>query len=265
MRSSTFRDLLILISIGVALFAGGYFIVKEIGKADLDLSYEVSIEQEEKLGDLFKDMIWDQYPAMKDNAADSALLQITERLIHALDSTPYRYQFTIIKSKEVNAFTIPGGNIYVFSGLLEMAETPEEVAAVLAHEIGHAEKRHVVSKLLKEISITAIVSILSGGDPSVLSNILKQIVGNSFDRQQEDDADKYALQLLEKSGIQPKSLGQFFERLNKENLDYNKNLEILMTHPHNDNRIEQVRKYRTKNHFKAVPFNIDWKKVQESL
>ena len=58
MRSSTFRDLLILISIGVALFAGGYFIVKEIGKADLDLSYEVSIEQEEKLGDLFKDMIW---------------------------------------------------------------------------------------------------------------------------------------------------------------------------------------------------------------
>ena len=265
MRSSTFRDLLILLSIGAALFAGGYFLVKEIGKSDLDLSYEVSIEQEEKLGDLFKDMIWDQYPTIKDNAADTALQQITERLIHALDSTPYRYQFTIIKSEEVNAFTIPGGNIFVFSGLMEMAETPEEVAAVLAHEIGHAEKRHVVSKLLKELSITAIVSILSGGDPSILTNILKEIIGNSFDREQEEDADKFALQLLEKAGIHPKSLGQFFERMNKENLDYDKNLEILMTHPHNDNRIDQARKYRTKNHFKPVPFDIEWKRVQESL
>ena len=265
MRSSTFRDLLILLTIGVALFAGGYFLVKEIGKTDLDLSYEVSIEQEENLGDLFKDLIWDQYPTIKDHAADTALQQITDRLILALDSTAYKYQFTIIKSDEVNAFTIPGGNIFVFSGLLETAETPEEVAAVLAHEIGHAEKRHVVSKLLKELSITAIVSILSGGDPSLLTKILKEIIGNSFDREQEEEADKFALQLLEKANIHPKSLAIFFERMNKENLDYDKNLEILMTHPHNDKRIEQARKYRTKNHFKAVPFNIDWKKVQESL
>ena len=265
MRSSTFRDLLILLGIGAVLFAGGYFLVKEIGKSDLDLSYEVSIEQEEKLGNLFKDIIWDQYPTIKDNAADTALQQITDRLVRALDSTAYRYQFTIIKSDDVNAFTIPGGNIFIFSGLMEMAETPEEVAAVLAHEIGHAEKRHVVSKLLKELSITAIVSILSGGDPSMLTNILKEIIGNSFDREQEEEADKFALQLLEKAGIHPKSLAVFFERMNKENLDYDKNLEILMTHPHNDKRIEQARKYRTKNHFKPAPFDIDWKKVQESL
>jgi predicted Zn-dependent protease len=265
MRSSTLRDLIILLAIGAGLFVGGYFIVKEIGKSDLDLSYEVSYEQEEKLGDLMKDMVWDEFTAVKDNAADSALTEITNRLIKALDTTNYRYEFTIIKKDQINAFTIPGGNIYVFSELMKVAETPEEVAAVLAHEIGHAEKRHVVTKLIQELSITAIVGILSGGDPSVLTNVLTSLIGNTFSRAQEEEADKFALELLERAGISPKSLARFFERLNEKDLDYDENLEILMTHPHNDKRIEQVRRYKTKNDFKPVPFEMNWKKVQESL
>ena len=199
MRASTFRDLFILLAIGAGLFAGGYFLVKKIGKSDFDLSFKVSYEQEEKLGNLFKDLIWDQFPTVKDNAADSALQQIKDRLIKALDTTAYRYQFTIIKNEQINAFTIPGGNIYVFSGLMKAAESPEEVAAVLAHEMGHAEKRHVVTKLMKELSITAIVTILSGGDPSTLAQILKSIIGNTFDREQESKADQFALELLEKA------------------------------------------------------------------
>lgn len=265
MRASTFRDLLILLVIGIALFAGGYFLVKKIGKSDFDKSFQISYAQEEKLGNLFKDLIWDQYPSVKDNAADSALQQIKDRLVGALDSSRYRYQFTIIKEEQINAFTIPGGNIYVFSGLMKAAESPEEVAAVLAHEMGHAEQRHVVTKLMKELSMTAILSILSGGDPSALAQILKNIVGNTFDREQESKADQFALELLEKAKISPKNLGRFFQRLNEKDLKYDENLEILMTHPHNDKRIDQARKYKTKNDFKPEPFKIDWKRVQNSL
>ncbi|MFZ2906503.1 MAG: M48 family metallopeptidase [Cyclobacteriaceae bacterium] len=265
MRSSTLRDLIILLAIGGGLFAGGYFLVKELGKSDLELSYEVSYEQEEKLGNLFKDMIWDEFPTVKDNAADTALKQITDRLLQALDTTHYRYEFTIIKNEQINAFTIPGGNIYVFSELMKAAETPEEVAAVLAHEIGHAEKRHVVTKLMQELSMTAIIGVLSGGDPGVLTEVLKNIIGNSFSRSQEEEADKFALELLEKAGISPKNLARFFERLNEKDLDYDENLEILMTHPHNDKRIDQARRYKVKNGFEPKPFNIDWKKVQDSL
>lgn len=265
MRSSTLRDLILLLVIGGALFAGGYFLVKQIDKSDLELSYEVSYEQEEKLGDLFKDMIWDEFPTVKDNAADTALKQITDRLLQALDTTHYRYEFTIIKNEQINAFTIPGGNIYVFSELMKAAETPEEVAAVLAHEIGHAEKRHVVTKLMQELSMTAIIGVLSGGDPGVLTEVLKNIIGNSFSRSQEEEADKFALELLEKAGISPKNLARFFERLNEKDLDYDENLEILMTHPHNDKRIDQARRYKVKNGFEPKPFNIDWKKVQDSL
>jgi predicted Zn-dependent protease len=265
MRSSTVKDFVFLILGGTLIFLAGYFAVKYISKSNLDVSYKVSYKQEEKLGNLFKDLIWDRYERVNDNAADSAVRQIKNRLIGALDTTQYRYEFSIIKSSEINAFTIPGGNIYIFSELIKVAETPEEVAAVLAHEIGHAEKRHVVSKMVKELSFSAILTVLSGGDPSLLAQVLKDILGSSFDRSQEEEADKFALELLERAGISPKSLARFFQRLNEKNLDYDKNLEIIMSHPHNDKRIEQARKYKTKNDFEPIPFNLDWKKVQESI
>ncbi|MBL7840499.1 MAG: M48 family metallopeptidase [Cyclobacteriaceae bacterium] len=265
MQSKTLRDILVLLTIGAALFAGGYFLVREISKSDYDLSYEVSMEQEEELGNLFKDLIWDKYPTVKENYADTALQQIAKRLVNALDSTQYRYQFTIIKSKEINAFTIPGGNIYVFSGLLELAETPEEVAAVLAHEIGHAEKRHVVTRLINEMSLSAVIAVLSGGDPSVLTQMLQSVISNRFSRENEDEADKFALQLLEDAHISPKSMAKFFQKLNDKNLDYNEDLEFMMTHPHSNKRIDRARKYKTRNNFSAEPFSIDWEKVQKSL
>lgn len=258
------RDLIILLVIAGALFTGGYFIVREINKSDLDLSYQVSIEQEEELGNALKDVMIDQYKIMEGNLADSAIQVIKTRLVSAIDSTPYRYEIKIIKDEQINAFTMPGGNIYIFSGLIKAADSPEEVAAVLAHELGHAEKRHVVTKLIKDMSVTAIVSILSGGDPSLITEILQSVVGNKFNREQEMEADKFALQLMEEAHLPPKALARFFERLNDKDLDYSEELEILMTHPHNNKRIEQARKYKTRNNFKVVPFNFNWEAVQQA-
>lgn len=265
MGKGLLRDFLLLLVIGGSLLLGGYYLARKIWFSDLDLSYQVSYEQENKLGDVFNDLVLSEYSVMEGNAADTALHQITDRLIHAIDSSRYRYQFVILKSKQINAFTIPGGNIYVFSGLMELTETPEELAAVLAHEIGHAEKRHIISKLIKELSIAVLLSTSTGGDPALIAKILKEIVGNSFDREQESDADQYGLRLLEKAKISPKNLARFFERLNSKDLDYDENLEILMTHPHNNKRIEQARRYKTKNDFHPEAFPIDWEKVKKSL
>ena len=182
MRKGFLRDFIVLAVIGGSLLLGGYFLARKIWSSDLDLSYQVSYEQENKLGELFNELILSQYSLIEDNAADSALHQITDRLIHALDSSRYRYRFVILKSKQINAFTIPGGNIFVFSGLIELTQTPEELAAVLAHEIGHAEKRHIVSKLMQELSITVLLSGSTGGDPGLIAQILKKIGEDSSAR-----------------------------------------------------------------------------------
>lgn len=265
MSKGFLRDFFVLLVIGVALLLGGYVVARKIWFSDIDLSYQVSYEQENKLGEIFNSLILSQYSVMEDNAADSALHQITDRLVNALDSSKYRYRFIILNNKTINAFTIPGGNIYVFTGLIELTDTPEELAAVLSHEIGHAEKRHIVSKLMQELSITILLSGSTGGDPGLIAQVLKEIVGNSFSREQESEADQFGLSLLEKAKISPKNLARFFERLNSKDLDYDENLEILMTHPHNNKRIEQTRRYKTKNDFHPEAFQINWEKVKQSI
>ena len=259
------RDLLILAAAGVLLFLAGYYLVKKLDFGNKDFSYEFSVAQEEELGELIKDGIWSQFPAIHSYKADSAMEVITGRLLSALDSTDYRYRFRIIDNDQINAFTIPGGNIYLFSGLITNSDSPEEVAAVLAHEIGHAEKRHVVNKIIKEFSIAVVVSILAGGDPNLIVEIVQQVVGSKFDREQEEEADRFALELLERAKIDPQRLGDFFAKLNEEDMSYNKNLEILMTHPHNDSRIEKVRRYRSARDFKEQLINLDWEEVKKAI
>jgi predicted Zn-dependent protease len=265
MNPKIWKDLLILALIGAALFAAGYVIIRRLDVGRLDLNTALSIENEEKLGDLFKDLIAQQYRTSQGNAADTALQIVTGRLIQALDSTQYTYHFTIIKSEEINAFTIPGGNIYVFSGLVKFCKTPEELAAVLSHEIGHAENRHVVQKLAKELSMAAVVAILSGGDPSLVAKILQEIIGNSFGREQEEEADDFAIDLMEKASVDPISLAVFFKRLNDQDLSYNKNLELIMTHPHNDKRIDKARRHKKKMGFESKPFALDWARAQKAV
>lgn len=265
MRTSTFRDLLILLFIAACLLVAGYYLVLYFKTKSFDLTYELPIEQEEKLGDLMEDAILSNYSKLENEQVDSAIDVITKRLLSGLDSTHYRYQFRVIKSDDINAFTVPGGNIYIFSGLIKESRSAEEIAAVLAHEIGHAEKRHVVKKLLKEFSITAVVSLLAGGDPSIILQVLKEVVGTKFDREQEEEADQFGLQLLEQSRIDPENMAEFFEHLNEKDLTYNRNLEIVMTHPHNDSRIEAARDYRTKAGFQSEKIELDWKKVKGEL
>jgi predicted Zn-dependent protease len=266
MRSHLWRDLAILLAFAVAIFLGGYWLIRNIDwnlteRFDLGLS----VEQEKKLGDLMKETLWDNFEKLEDPTVDSAMQVITQRLLGVLDSSKYQYEFIVLAKDEINAFTIPGGNIYIFSGLLRESESPEEVAAVLAHEIGHAEKRHVVQKLLKEFSLGALVAILSGGDPGLLMDVLRQVIGTSFDREQESEADDFALELLEKAAIDPKSLALFFDRLNKKDLSYNKNLELIMTHPHNDKRLAKSRGYLTKKDFTPVAIELDWARVKQAV
>jgi predicted Zn-dependent protease len=265
MNNSTLRDLFILLVAGALVFLGGYYLVKYLDLGKVDLSMGLSIEQEEKLGDLIKENVWDKFERVNNPKVDSAMEKITGRLLGGLDSTQYRYRFRVIDNDAINAFTIPGGNIYIFSGLLSHAESPEEVAAVLSHEIGHAEQRHVVKKMLKEFSLGVVITVLSGGDPGLIIEIMQHVIGSKFDRGQEEEADEFGLELLEKSKIDPQHLADFFRRLNDEDLSYDKNLEFVMTHPHNDARINKVENYRTKRTFKEEKIDIDWTELRESI
>ena len=231
-------------------------------------TFEISIDNEEALGDLLVDEVLYNSPDFKllsNPTLDSAFDQITSRLMDNMGPTDYEYTIQVVDNEEINAFTLPGGHIFVYSGLIAYAERPEEVAAVLSHEIGHVENRHVTSRLIKEFGINLIFSLAMGGDAIILGELGKTALSTVFDRQQEKEADIYGLDLLVRSKISPSALAVFFRRVKREMGDYNSAVEIFMSHPNFNSRIKASLAHPVPEGFKAEEFDINWERVRASL
>ena len=264
MRRSIFIDLLKLVGI-----FGLIWIVFIIWNPDFseDETLKISISNEESLGEIIMEELTDRadFSVVKEPAFDSAMHLITGRLLKSMDLTEYDYNILVVHNNQINAITLPGGNIIVFSGLIKFTSQPEELAAILAHEIGHVEHRHIVDKLLREFGLIILTSILGGGDAVLINELGKTIISSTFGRKQESEADQYALQLLEKAQISPRAIASLFRKMNRENLDYNENLELIKSHPHNNARIKASLQYKVKEDFEEKPFDFDWEEVKEAI
>ena len=227
----------------------------------------ISYEQEIALGELIDEyIIASQYKnPLTNKTIDSMMWAVGKRLQGQIPTSEYDYNITVLDNPQINAFTIPGGNIYVFSGLISFCDSPEQLAAVLAHEMGHVEKRHTVDRLAREFSLSVLFSIMTGGDTVLLSDLYQTLISSGFSRSQEKEADQFALNLLEDASISPKSIASFFRKLNRENLAYDENIELVMTHPHNNTRIKASLNHEVDETFKEIPFNLNWEKIKAAL
>ena len=227
----------------------------------------ISLEQEQKIGEILIDSYLQEVTVVSDSTVTRVIDRIYQRLLHGLETTDYDYQIYVVKNENVNAFATLGGNIVVFTGLIKYADSPEEVAAVLAHEIGHIEERHVVNKVVKELGVGLVLSILTGGDAGFLNQILQQSVTTVFDRSQESEADDYGLELLENARIHPNSMAMIFRKIRDKYASSTiETLEFLSSHPNTNKRIKKSLDYKTAQDFQSNPFTaIDWTIVKSIL
>ena len=227
----------------------------------------ISYEQEIALGELIDEyIISSEYKKpLTNKTIDSMMWAVGKRLQEQIPTSEYDYNIIVLDNAQINAFTIPGGNIYVFSGLISFCDSPEQLAAVLAHEMGHVEKRHTVDRLAREFSLSVLFSIMTGGDTVLLSDLYQTLISSGFSRSQEKEADQFALNLLEDASISPKSIASFFRKLNRENLAYDENIELVMTHPHNNTRIKASLNHEVDETFKEIPFNLNWEEIKAAL
>jgi predicted Zn-dependent protease len=225
---------------------------------------EVSIEDEERLGEVLNELLFQDVNEIHTPSLDSAIFIISNRLENGLDLTSYDFTFHVIRSDEVNAFATLGGHIFIHSALIEVTETPEELAAVLAHEMGHVEHRHVVDKMVTEIGVTILFSVFTGNDPALISELVELSLSNVFSRGQENEADQFGLNLLVNSEISPFHMAHVFRKFKSESSgDFTP--EILSTHPNINSRIRKAMTYETEKRFIAKPINLDWDKVKRNL
>lgn len=262
--SKTIRDLLLLAGGFGAIWAAFIFIPWELDEPGLD----VSVEKEIELGKLIvEEWLFDsgEMDVVSNPTLDSAMEVINNRLLAQLDSSEFNHHIWVVSESEINAFTLPGGYIIVNQGLIEFSEHPEEVAGVIAHELGHVELRHVIDRMIKELGISILSAVLTGGDAVLINEISRTALSTAFDRDQEEDADEFAAELLTKAEMDPRVLATFFRRLKNEYGAYDERMEIFMTHPHHNARIKAALEIQLPDTFTSKPIELDWDRVKESL
>lgn len=144
-------------------------------------------------------------------------------------------RLTIVDDPTVNAFTFPGGEIILSQGLLKQTQTPEELAGILAHELGHIEERHVLQKLVNALSTAAILHLMAGDFSSAFAidpSTLLSIAALSFDRGMEEEADRRARDRLEANNIRTEDVANFFKRTSRNPDRYS----LFTTHPGDESR-----------------------------
>jgi len=264
MNKRIVRDLVILLAIFGGIWAAATLIPWNIDTPDLG----ISVAQEQDLGKLMvEDWMFDKggMELLANPTVDSAMEVVNARLLDALDSSEYDHHIWVVNNDEVNAVTLPGGYILVYSGLIEFSDSPEEVAGVIAHELGHVEERHVVGRLVKEFGLQILFSVLTGGDAVILGELSRSLLSNMFNREQEEEADAYGWELLCKAGIDPRVLATFFRKLEDRHPSMPDEMELLSTHPHNAARIRATLEKSLPENFEAKEFDLDWKRVKNSL
>ncbi|MEL6620396.1 MAG: M48 family metallopeptidase [Pseudomonadota bacterium] len=173
-----------------------------------------------------------------------ALEQMTERLTEGADLR-YDLNIAVFDHPMVNAFAAPGGQIVLMRGLIQKAETPDEVAAVLGHEIGHVEARDVTRNALRSAGSAGLLSLVlgdfAGGGAAVV--IAEWTLNASYTREAEAAADVYALEMLEASGTDAEAMAHFFDSLTKLERRGPKLPTYMASHPDTAERAEAARRF----------------------
>jgi Zn-dependent protease with chaperone function len=226
----------------------------------------IPVRVEERMGEAAVRTLIPSHTQCRDDDLEAALNQIAARLSGAIDDSPYTYRITIAREPSINAFAAPGGYIVVYAGLIEQADKPEHVAAVLAHEMQHVQLRHSTRALLEQYSGQALISLMAGDSTSTpaLMQGAAALADLHYRREDENAADHGAVELLRAARIDPQAMVEFFELIEERGLELPDAISYLSTHPQAKDRITAIREAGAARSGEATPLlpDVDWAAVK---
>lgn len=168
-----------------------------------------------------------------DSASDAGLGGLLGRLPPAAADGKIPLRVWAVRSKLANAVALPGGQIVVFSGLFDFVQSGDELAGVLAHEIGHVILRHPTRIAIEKATVSAFFGLFFGdvAGGTVLAGVGTALLGNAYSRDMERAADDLGVAILRRSDLDPQALARFFERVSAKQGDAERLLGFLSSHP----------------------------------
>lgn len=146
----------------------------------------------------------------------------------------------VVRDAEVNAYALPGGVVVLNTGLLEAVRSEEEVAAVMAHELAHVSQRHTVQATDAVANALGIGAALSGPLTALAAPIVRQAAAYKFERDQEREADRLAVETLYRAGFKPTGMVRLFERWRRSEGSSTAMERLFFTHPTSAERVQNA-------------------------
>lgn len=187
-----------------------------------------------------------------------------DRLMTRLEGAaglPVRLEVSVVRRAEPNAFALPGGHIYVFEGLIDKSETPDELAGVLAHEIGHVAHRDGTRSVLQGAGLSFLFGMVLGdfvGGGAVVF-AARAVLKSSYSREVETRADLYGVGLMARIGGDPRALGTILQRIAGAN---HPGMQILLDHPDTQKRVTAINAASTPKSPAALIDPAEWRALK---
>ena len=242
-----------------------------------------TIDQDREFGEQMDSLIKnspDEYHVLPRTSANKAAYDYIDNLLyHILSSSKilYRNEFdweiTIIDDDVLNAFAVPGGKLYFYTGIIDYLDNTSQLAGVMAHEVAHADRRHSTHQLTKQYGIQLLLEILVGDNSSWLVQIASDLATGlttlAFSRDDEYEADEYSIKYLaDGDKYYAKGIAGFFEKIEEDGYSA-ETFEFLSTHPTDEHRLENIDKIYNSLNDKGAPstatFESEYNNFKKSL
>lgn len=213
------------------------------GCATLGGANYYSVQQEWELGQQLEVQLRQQLPLTNDATLNRYVNDIGQRMVRAANADNLPWRFYVVRDDAINAFNVPGGLVYVNTGLIAQTGSAAELAGAIAHEVAHGVERHGTQRLSKANEANLLASAVLGSDPGAAETIAAQIAAQGafakFSRADEREADAVGVQLMARSGYDPEGLAQLLERLAAE--ERSGGVAFFRSHPLSADRMQTVR------------------------
>lgn len=200
-------------------------------------------EKEIKLGQSVSKAIEDEYKLLDDFALQKKVEEMGQRIVAVCDRKDINYRFKVLDDKTVNAVSLPGGYVYLFKGLTDKADNDDEIACVIAHEVGHVVAKHSIKKLQAAMGLNLLnLLLLPANDADLIrgANAAFAAVFLAYSQEDEFLADSLAVKYATKSGFNPEGMLTFLEKL-KDQKEI-RGFSYWRTHPYITERIAMIRR-----------------------
>lgn len=216
---------------------------------------DLSVQQEIALGLQAVPQMESQYGGeVRDIAQRDRVLRVGRRLVErsAAGKTPYKFTFHLLNDQRtINAFALPGGQVFMTDALLEKLTTDGEIAGVLGHEMGHVVARHGAEHLAQERLTQGLAgaAVVAGSDPNdpqrtarnaAIAQAVGQLVNLRFSRNDELEADQLGVRFMAQAGYDPRSMLKVMHVLQEVEAQGHAPPEFFSTHPNPGHRIERI-------------------------